>query len=78
MQPREWRIQQKLTQIDVASRLSDLCREPVSNDQVSSIERGKLPSREICHAYFKLTDGQVGPADFYMLPDAAPQQGAAA
>jgi transcriptional regulator with XRE-family HTH domain len=71
MQPREWRIQQKLTQLELAAQLSGLCREPVSNDQVSSIERGKLPSREICHAYFKLTDGHVGPNDFYGIDVAA-------
>jgi hypothetical protein len=71
MAPRAWRENQELTQGQMASRLSEIAGIKVANYQVCRIEAGALPSKEICHAYHKLTEGAVSAGDFYQIEDAA-------
>lgn len=65
MHPRSWRKDQKLTQSQMADRLSGVGQGAFTHDQVSRVEGGQLPSKELCAAYVALTEGTVGPADFY-------------
>lgn len=71
MTPRDWRKAKKFTQVQVADHLSALVGADVSHDEVSRIENGKLPSKEIGQAYHQLTEGQVTAADFYELTGSA-------
>ncbi len=71
MKLRDWRKDQKLTQNQVAEKLAGVVGAPVTHDQISRIENGQLPSRELGAAIVALTDGKVAPADFYASGKAA-------
>lgn len=62
----KWRKMQGMTQSALANALG--CTQPY----VSQIERAQnpmVPKHELMARIFDLTNGQVGPTDFYDLPN---------
>lgn len=64
MKLRDWRKKHKLTQAEVAEKLTKIVGSTVTHDQISRIENGQVPALGLCLAVERLTERAVTPSDF--------------
>jgi len=64
MHPKEWRLSEKLSQAEVAAKLSDKAGRKYRQSHVSPWENGAMPDAMVGDAYREISRGKVRGADF--------------